>query len=120
VSVAQSHIRQRLSFVVVAYGEIVPETELLGMVRLARCIYRRTSDLLHGRSSMVNLSPVLLEEWNELVVRLEDLPRRERPAACEIGWFVNHELGRVVQLSTRRPLSQEVYPQSPTGRKLGW
>lgn len=73
VFVGQTHIRERLAFIPVAYEAEAPLAELLGMVRLARHIYRRTSDVLHGRSNMVNLSAVLLLEWEGFVSRVEAL-----------------------------------------------
>ena len=75
VIVDQAHIRERLAFIPVAYEAEATLPELLGMVRLARHIYSRTSDVLHGRSNMVNLSAVLLIEWESFVVRLEGLTR---------------------------------------------
>lgn len=78
VVVEQTRIRERLAFIPVAYEAKAPLPELLGMVRLARHIYGRTSDVLHGRSNMVNLSTVLLAEWESFVVQLEAL---ERPVA---------------------------------------
>lgn len=73
VIVEQTRIRERLAFVSVAYEAEATLPELLGMVRLARHIYSRTSDVLHGRSNMVNLSAVLLVEWETFVARLEAL-----------------------------------------------
>jgi len=73
VFVEQTRIRERLAFIPVAYEAEASLAELLGMVRLARHIYRRTSDVLHGRSNMVNLSPVLLLEWESLVLHLEEI-----------------------------------------------
>lgn len=73
VSVDQSDIRKRLAFVLVAYGNESTEAEILGLIHLARHIYKRTSDVLHGRSNMVNLATVLLAEWRVVVTQLEDL-----------------------------------------------
>lgn len=73
VSTRQTQIRAKLAFILVAHAGKVPEPELIGMLRISRHIYKRTSDVLHGRSSMVNLSPVLLAEWEVYVARLEDL-----------------------------------------------
>lgn len=80
VNVDQTNIRNRLAFVLVAYEARAAPSELLGLLRLARHIYRRTSDVLHGRSSMVNLPAVLLSEWEAIVVRLETIARLELPA----------------------------------------
>lgn len=80
VIVAQTNIGPRLAFVLVAYETRAAPSELLGLIRLARHIYKRTSDVLHGRSSMVNLPAVLLKEWEAIVLRLETIARIELPA----------------------------------------
>lgn len=77
VPTEQTHIRQKLAFILVAHADKAPETELIGTLRMARHIYSRTSDVLHGRSSMVNLSPVLLTEWKTFVAQLEDYAQPE-------------------------------------------
>lgn len=71
--VSQRRIRDRLAFIAVAYSKEAPLDELLGLVRLIRHVYSRTSDVLHGRSNMVNLPSALLLEWEELVSRVEEL-----------------------------------------------
>lgn len=75
--VEQNRIGARLAFVFVAYKDVLPLPELFGLVRLTRHIYRRSSDVLHGRSNMVNFSPVLLDEWRIVVERLEDLSSKK-------------------------------------------
>lgn len=75
VSVEQAQIGRLLAFIPVAYGQKASMVELIGMVRIARHIYKRSSDVLHGRSSMVNLSAVLVDEWSVFVETLEDLAR---------------------------------------------
>lgn len=77
VNVGQTNISNRMAFVLVAYQARTTSSELLGLIRLARHIYRRTSDVLHGRSSMVNLPTVLLSEWETVVARLETIARIE-------------------------------------------
>lgn len=79
VIVAQTNIGSRLAFVIVAYESRAAPSELLGLIRLARHIYKRTSDVLHGRSSMVNLPAVLLYEWEAVVVRLETIAQIKPP-----------------------------------------
>lgn len=73
VSVEQIQIVQRLAFIPIAYGKNAPMAELLGMVRMTRHIYKRSSDALHGRSNMVNLSDSLVDEWTILIERVEEL-----------------------------------------------
>ncbi|MGP5015858.1 hypothetical protein ACTXJX_18930 [Glutamicibacter ardleyensis] len=71
--VKQRRIRDRLAFITVAYAKEAPLDELLGLVRMTRHVYSRTSDVLHGRSNMVNLPGAMLLEWEELVSRVEAL-----------------------------------------------
>lgn len=66
-------IRNRLSFVLVTCREKAGAAELHGLVRLGRHVYARTSDVLHGRSSMVNVPDVMLGEWTTTVETLEQL-----------------------------------------------
>lgn len=69
----RNDIRKRLTFIVAAYQDHRTIEELLGMVRLCRHIYKRSSDVLHGRSNLVNLSPVLLAEWEEAISHVESV-----------------------------------------------
>lgn len=47
--------------------------EVHGLIRLARHVYRKSSDILHGRSGLLNAAPVILEEWVAVVEKLESL-----------------------------------------------
>ena len=69
-----TEIKARLVFVLarVPPGEF---QKVYGLVRLGRHVYDQTSDVLHGRVAMANLPAVVLDEWAEIVTRLEDLPR---------------------------------------------
>ncbi|MGO1053591.1 hypothetical protein [Crossiella sp. CA198] len=65
-------IGKRLNFVL----GCVPEsrwTEAIGLIRLGRHVYAKTSDVLHGRASAVNLPQKVLDEWRTVVERLERL-----------------------------------------------
>ncbi|MGI8963005.1 MAG: hypothetical protein ACR2GI_00705 [Thermomicrobiales bacterium] len=42
-------------------------------IRLGRHVYGRTSDVLHGRVNMVNVSKVEIDAWREAVERLEEI-----------------------------------------------
>jgi hypothetical protein len=64
-------IRDRLAFVLVTCRNNADLAELHGLVRLARHVYARTSDVLHGRSGMVNIPDVVLAEWTTAVENLE-------------------------------------------------
>jgi hypothetical protein len=65
---ADSH----LSYVL---GLVSPDRymEVHGLIRLARHVYRKSSDILHGRSGLLNAAPVILEEWIIVVEKLESL-----------------------------------------------
>ncbi|GHG24846.1 hypothetical protein [Streptomyces zaomyceticus] len=45
--------------------------EVLGVIRLSRHIYKKSSDILHGRSGLLNASSVVLDEWELVVSQLE-------------------------------------------------
>lgn len=44
-----------------------------GLVRLSRQVYLRSSDFLHGRSSMVLVPEPVISEWKEIVSEIERL-----------------------------------------------
>ena len=67
----QSRISERL--VVLAHEcSAYRWQEAYRVVQLARYAYRRSSDLLHGRSSMLAVSDLIVDEWE---VALEELQR---------------------------------------------
>ena len=90
VDVGQTDIGKRMPFLLIAYEARATPSELLGLVRLARHIYRRTSDVLHGRSSMVNLPAVLLSEWEIIVTRLEAIAGTEVQTGIGAPHAVQH------------------------------
>jgi hypothetical protein len=54
----------------------VPSAELARthrLIHLGAHVYDRTSDVLHGRLGMLNLPPVVVDEWRDVVERLEAL-----------------------------------------------
>ncbi|OMI40181.1 hypothetical protein [Streptomyces sparsogenes] len=67
-----NNVPGRLSIVI---GLVPPEEvmEAAGLVRLVRHVYGRASDILHGRSSMVDAPAVIIDEWCSIVERLETL-----------------------------------------------
>ncbi|MDQ1039658.1 hypothetical protein QFZ75_006074 [Streptomyces sp. V3I8] len=69
----------RLSLVIglVPHEEIM---EAVGLVRLAKHVYSRSSDILHGRSSMVDAPGVIIDEWRTIVERLEIIVGAQQPA----------------------------------------
>lgn len=74
-SVAQAQrIPERLAFML----GMVPEErkwEAVGLIRLARHVYSKSSDVLHGRSSMLNIPEAVSREWRLVVEQLEDIVR---------------------------------------------
>ncbi|MGO4785238.1 hypothetical protein [Cryobacterium sp. W22_MBD10_FK3] len=67
----QNQISNRLAFILVTRQETTPLEELYGLLGLARHAYAKTSDVLHGRGGMVNVPPVMIDEWEATVRRLE-------------------------------------------------
>lgn len=49
--------------------------DALRTVRLAQYCYRRTSDVLHGRSSLVGVTSVMVDEWEAIATSVELLHR---------------------------------------------
>ena len=69
-----TRIPERLAFVL----GMVPEDrkeEAIGLIRLARHVYSKSSDVLHGRSSMLNIPEAVSREWRLVVERLEEIVR---------------------------------------------
>lgn len=67
-----TRIPERLVFVL----GMVPEDrkeEAIGLIRLARHVYSKSSDVLHGRSSMLNIPEAVSREWRLVVERLEEI-----------------------------------------------
>ena len=66
------NITERLAFIL----GIIPEgriEEALGTIRLARHVYSKSSDVLHGRSSMMSVPNVVITEWRQVVDRLDEI-----------------------------------------------
>lgn len=78
----QSHVAARLLYLVDTGRSDATATHRL--VHLAAHVYKRTSDVLHGRVSSLDLPDVLIDEWHEVVVGLEAVAR-QRPGAGVIS-----------------------------------
>ncbi|NYI07799.1 hypothetical protein [Allostreptomyces psammosilenae] len=65
-------VADRLAFVLAA---VPPDRweDAVGTVRLVRHVYRKASDILHGRSNMMNVPDTIIEEWRAAVEELERL-----------------------------------------------
>ncbi|NJQ03970.1 hypothetical protein, partial [Streptomyces zingiberis] len=63
-------VEERLPFL---FGLVDGEDYLAthGLIRLARHVYSRTSDILHGRSTMLEAPAIILDEWKEVVAGVE-------------------------------------------------
>ncbi|MBF4623311.1 hypothetical protein [Clavibacter sp. VKM Ac-2872] len=73
VLVKQEVIKPRLAFVGVAYDGRTSLEDIVRLIRTARHIYTRSSDVLHGRTSMTNIAGPLIDEWAHTVDELESL-----------------------------------------------
>ena len=74
----QNKIRDRLIFALSG----VSATEFpaaYSTVQLARHVYTKTSEVMHGRLGLVDLPDGLVSEWEEVVDRLEALVRGVTP-----------------------------------------
>lgn len=71
-NLATNRVPERLVFIL----GMVPEerrVEVVGLIRLARHVYSKSSDVLHGRSSMLNIPDAISREWRLVVERLEEI-----------------------------------------------
>lgn len=68
----QNRLKRRLPFLLCS---IPPEEHEEGhaLIQLARHIYAKSSDVLHGRSEALDVPEVLILEWRQVVERLEEL-----------------------------------------------
>ncbi|MBP2478368.1 hypothetical protein JOF53_007240 [Crossiella equi] len=54
--------------------------EVIALIRMTRYVYARMSSVLHGRTVAVNVSDVLLAEWEHVVRDLEHFVDSALPA----------------------------------------
>jgi hypothetical protein len=66
----QKDVAKRLLYLIVRV-EPEKQPDVYRQVRLGRHVYRRTSDVLHGRVNAMDLSDVLIDEWRAVVNDLE-------------------------------------------------
>ena len=57
--------------------------DALAVIHLAQYCYRRTSDVLHGRSTLVGVTPAMVDEWEEIATKLEELYRMRFASGVE-------------------------------------
>jgi hypothetical protein len=67
-----SSIEARLLFLV-GLVDAAHQAEVHRLARLGGHVYRRTSDVLHGRTSALDLSDVVVDEWRAVVADMEDI-----------------------------------------------
>jgi hypothetical protein len=67
-----NRVPERLAFVL---GMVSDDrmSEAIGLIRLGRHVYSKSSDVLHGRSSMLNVPDAVSREWRLVVERLEEI-----------------------------------------------
>lgn len=71
----QGHAGQRLIYLI---GLAPPseQSEVHRLIHLGVHVYQRTSDVLHGRLSSLDLPDVVIAEWREVVLGLESVLQR--------------------------------------------
>lgn len=79
----QSQPAQRLLYLVGIVGP-VEQDKVYRLVRLGGYVYRRTSDVLHGRLSSMDLGDVVIDEWRIVVADMEQGIRRATACASRI------------------------------------
>lgn len=72
----QSQTGDRLLFLLVS-AHAAGHAEVHRLVRLARHVHERTSDVLHGRLDGLSVPIAVLAEWSAVVDRVEALQARE-------------------------------------------
>jgi hypothetical protein len=72
----QSKTQDRLLFLL-ASVQSAGQAEAHRTVRLARHVYERTSDVLHGRLQGLSVPAAVLAEWSAVVDRVEELRPEE-------------------------------------------
>lgn len=78
-----SRIEARLMFLV-GLVEAARQPEIHRLAHLGGHVYRRTSDVLHGRTNALDLSDVVVEEWRAAVADMETILHRRRPDTAPI------------------------------------
>lgn len=83
----QSETGKRLIFLVGLF-DAARQPEVHRLARLGGHVYRRTSDVLHGRVNSLDLSNVVIDEWRAIVENLDQLLAEgvgHRPPAQSVG-----------------------------------
>ena len=69
----QNKISQRLTYMLAISSSPDESMEIYSLVRLARHVYAKSSDVMHGRVNMINVPQVVIDEWAGVVGQLEQL-----------------------------------------------
>jgi hypothetical protein len=80
----QGNIRARLTFVLAG----VPQEDFAAAhhtVQLARHVYAKTSQVMHGHLGLIDLPDVLVEEWRKVVDDLQALTDRAQRSADRVA-----------------------------------
>ena len=67
----QSAILEKLACIFALDAHLSPQPNRHGLVCLSRHVYKRTSDFLHGRSHMLHVPTVVIQEWLQVVEAVE-------------------------------------------------
>lgn len=73
----QDKVKGKLAFLL-AHVPPDQQPEAYRLVRLGRHVYQRSSDVLHGRVAGMSLPAVVVQEWQDVVERLERLHTERR------------------------------------------
>lgn len=73
----QADTRRRLLFLL-AQQDPQGQAEAYRTVQLARHVYKRSSDVLHGRLDGLSVPAAVLAEWSVVIDRVEALQAREK------------------------------------------
>lgn len=68
---AQNRIHARLTFIYTIKDTSLGSSQRYQLVRLGRHVYAKSSDVMHGRTSMINLPQVIIDEWRSIIEQLE-------------------------------------------------
>lgn len=68
----QAEVGKRLIYLVGLF-DAARQPEVHRIARLGGHVYRRTSDVLHGRVNSLDLSDVVVDEWRTIVENMEQL-----------------------------------------------
>ena len=72
----QNRIRERLTFIYAIESSILDSSQHHRLIQQTRHIYKKSSDVMHGRANMVNLPQVIIDEWRDVIESLEEVVKK--------------------------------------------